>query len=167
MGSPVEIERKFHLPCWPEYLPSCGENYRENPIAQGYLTTGEVTVRLRRYGNAFFLTVKSGKGLVREETEVALTEEQFASLWPLTEGHRLEKIRSVVPWRGWNLEIDRYLGRLAPLQVVEVEFPNEAAARDFVPPEFFGVELTGHPEFLNSSLVHSSRPPDMPKSELA
>ncbi len=40
-------------------------------------------------------------------------------------------------------ELDRYEGRLAGLAVVEVEFPDREAAERFVPPAWFGDELTG------------------------
>lgn len=161
--SALEIERKFHLKRWPEWLPKNAGV----PIWQGYLADSPCTVRLRRYGAEFFLTVKSGSGLVRKETEVPITQEQFEELWPLTEGRRLEKLRTVVPLGPHRMEVDRFLGRLEPLIVVEVEFPDPQSARAFVPPEFFGEELTGRTEFLNSQLAVASGPPPLPKTELA
>lgn len=162
-GTQLEIERKFHLRRWPESLPKDSGTL----IAQGYLADSPCTVRLRRYGSDHFLTVKSGSGLVRNETEIPLTPHQFNQLWPLTESRRLEKMRYLLPFGPYTIEIDRFLGRLAPLIVAEVEFPSSEAAHAFQPPDFFGQELTGRSEFLNSQLAVAPAPPPLPQTELA
>jgi len=151
-----EIERKFlvrRLPPGFELLPAIR-------VRQGYLTPdGAREVRLREAGNDFFLTVKDGTGLSREEVEIPITHEQFATLWPLTEGRRVEKTRTVQPHDGLRIEIDRYTGALAPLCVAEVEFASVAESEAFVPPDFFGEEVTGRPEYRNARLAALGLPP--------
>ena len=49
-------------------------------------------------------------------------------------------------------ELDIFKGRLEGLVMVEVEFGSEAEAEAFVPPAWFGVEVTADPRYRNSYL---------------
>ena len=90
----IEIERKFLVTSLPADM---GGGTR---ILQGYLAYEEhLEVRIRQYGDTFFLTVKEGPGLMRRETEIEISPDQFHALWPSTEGRRLEKVRSLVVLR--------------------------------------------------------------------
>jgi CYTH domain-containing protein len=145
-----EIERKF-LVAGP--LP---EGLVAEPIRQGYITAASdsAEVRLRQKGEACFLTVKSEGGLVRDEYEIAIGAAEFETLWPLTEGRRVEKTRSRGRLAGGlEFELDIFEGHLAPLMLVEVEFPSEAAARAFVPPDWFGEDVTGDRRYRNRTLA--------------
>jgi len=152
-----EIERKFlmdgPIPAGPgpELLPA-------RPIRQGYLTTAadSVEIRLRQEGKTHSLTLKSDGGLIREEREIAIGAAQFEALWPATEGRRVEKNRrrGTLPG-GQAFELDIFSGHLAPLMLLEVEFASEAAARAFVPPDWFGQEVTEDRRFKNKALAHS------------
>ncbi len=80
--------------------------------------------------------------------------QDFDALWALTEGKRLRKTRYDIPWHGGRtVELDVYAGRLEGLWVAEVEFDDEASARAFEPPEFFGREITGDPAYRNEKLA--------------
>ncbi len=152
-----EIERKFLLGELPSWLAGrSGE-----PICQGYLTNGEGTeVRLRRAGERTLLTVKTGAGEVREELEVELDASLFDSLWPLTEGRRLEKTRLLAPLSdGLEAEVDVYDNELAGLIVAEVEFDSVGRCREFTPPPWMGVEVSGDPRYANRSLASAGAPP--------
>lgn len=147
-----EIERKFLVkgPV-PEGMPF-------EPIRQGYVTAASdsAEVRLRQKGGACFLTVKSEGGLVRDEYEITIGTAEFETLWPLTEGRRVEKTRHRGQLAvGLDFELDIFEGRLAPLMLVEVEFPSEEAARAFVPPAWFGDEVTEDKRYRNRSLALS------------
>ena len=48
---------------------------------------------------------------------------------------------------------------LAGLVVAEVEFDDEQAAREFMPPAWFGREVTGEPGWANRSLGVDGLPP--------
>jgi len=111
-------------------------------------------VRLRRDGDALRLTVKLGHGMSRDETEIDLEPEQFESLWPLTEGRRVSKIRFLVPLDGGlTAEVDVYSGEHQGFRVVEVEFGSEDVARAFEPPAWFGRDVTGQREYSNQKMA--------------
>jgi CYTH domain-containing protein len=150
---PAEIERKFIA----EDAPArAGAPVR---MRQGYLAIGpESEVRVRDAAGLATLTVKSGSGLVRTETEIDLTPQQFEALWPATEGRRIEKRRSAVALDSLTAEYDVYEGDLAGLAVVEVEFASLEAAQGFVAPEWFGREVTGDAAYKNASLATRGKP---------
>jgi len=151
-----EIERKFLVPDIPRPDPA-GAGGR---LRQGYLAVdGPVEVRLRLDDGGARLTVKAGAGLHRSEVEVPLGEADAAQLWPLTEGRRVEKVRHLVALdAGQVAEVDVYEGDLDGLCTVEVEFPTTDAADAFVPPTWFGAELTGRPGWSNAALASHGRP---------
>jgi CYTH domain-containing protein len=150
-----EIERKFLV----ERLP-CGLAIEsEHAIAQGYLALGDDEVRLRRKDERHLITVKRGRGLVRDEVEVPLAAESFDELWALTEGRRLEKTRLTMHLGGHLTEIDVYEGPLTGLTTVEIEFEDVGSAEGFSPPEWFGRELTGDEEYSNQKLALAGLPP--------
>lgn len=146
-NTPREIERKFLLKRLPENLTS----YPHEEIAQGYLAVerGGVQVRLRKKGNIRSLTFKRGNKAAREEREIRLSVEQFDALWPATAGRRLTKIRYDVPCGERTVEVDVYTGRHDGVVVAEVEFPDEASCREFVPPEWIGEDVTGKSRYSN------------------
>jgi CYTH domain-containing protein len=147
---PREIERKFLLKQLPESLTS----YPHEGIEQGYLALEEgIQVRLRKKGSVHSLTYKRGNKSTREEREVRLTAEQFDALWPATANRRLSKIRYDVPHENLVVEIDVYTGRHDGMVVAEVEFPDEQSRRDFVPPDWFGEEVTGNSRYSNVVLA--------------
>ena len=49
-------------------------------------------------------------------------------------------------------ELDIFEGSLAPLMLVEVEFPTEEAANTFTAPEWFGEDVTFSGKYHNSYL---------------
>jgi CYTH domain-containing protein/8-oxo-dGTP pyrophosphatase MutT (NUDIX family) len=110
-------------------------------------------VRIRQYGEKHLLTVKEGRGLKRREIEVEISPQQFQSLWPFTEGRRLEKVRSRVAHGEYQVEVDSYCGDLEPLLIAEVEFPSVEASELFEKPEYFGMEVTDDYAYSNSSLA--------------
>ena len=151
--SPVEIERKFLVDELPDLSAAASK-----PIEQGYLATGDAEVRLRRRGEDRLLTVKAGSGLSRKEAEIGLGEDQFETLWPLTEGRRLRKRRHLLSEGDLEIELDVYEGGLEGLVVAEVEFESEPAAEGFSPPSWLGAEVTGEDAYLNWSLATRGLP---------
>src|SRR5690242_17835700 len=148
----MEIERKFLI----ERLPGDAERAPARRIDQGYLALDEgAEVRLRRYGEELWLTIKGTGGLARVEEELALAPEQFESLWPLTEGRRIEKTRHVLPD---GVEVDVYGAELAGLVVAEIEFASEDESAAFEPPDWFGPEVTEDESYKNRALAVDGRP---------
>ena len=145
-----EIEKKFRLKAMPANLVSSGTH-----IAQGYVFTEGGELRVRKKEDHFFITVKGEGMLSREEWETAIPAWVFETIWPKTEGRRVEKIRYSIPDNGLTLEFDEYCGKLQGLVTLEVEFPNIEAASRFFPPEWVAVaaDVTTDPAYKNKSLA--------------
>ena len=144
----IEIERKFLVKSLPAKMKGGIQ------ILQGYLAHDEhMEVRIRQYGHKYFLTVKEGFGLMRRETEIEISPEQFQTLWPSTEGRRLEKVRSMVKHGVFQVEVDQYLGDLEPLLIAEVEFSSAEESERFEKPEYLGLDVTEVEAYKNISLA--------------
>lgn len=153
-----EIERKFLV----RKLPHPLANFPHRQIEQGYLaiSSGGTQVRLRRSADSHTLTYKRGAGTAREEREIDLTHEQFEQLWPGTDGKRLIKTRCEIPLGALTVEIDIYSGRHTGIIVAEVEFDDEATARDFQPPPWLGDDVSHDPRYSNQLLACDGKLPD-------
>lgn len=144
----MEIERKFLVKEAPKNLAE----YECKQIEQGYLCT-EPVVRIRRSNDKYILTYK-GKGLLsREEYNLPLTKEAYETLRGKIEGRLIQKKRYNIPYEEYLIELDIFEGELAPLQLVEVEFDSEEQAKAFVPPDWFGRDVTYTGEYQNSRLA--------------
>jgi adenylate cyclase len=149
-----EIERKFLVSAIPD---NRGLGTR---ILQGYLplASEDTEVRIRRKGDETVLTVKQGHGLDRGEREVAISAEVFATLWPLTEGRRIEKTRYELPHADVTIELDEFGGDLEGLLLAEVEFDSPQASELFEEAEWLGRDVTDDPNYANRILAERGRP---------
>lgn len=158
---PIERERKFLPdPDDPEVtaLLSRTDRIDDRRIVQGYVIAagdhGEL--RLRQVENGAdrtrLLTVKTGRPPAREEVEVQITEAQWTALWPATAGRRIRKTRYLVPALGHTLEIDRFEEPEKGLVLIEIEFSDDRSAVSFVPPPWFGREVTDDPAYQNQNI---------------
>jgi CYTH domain-containing protein len=155
----MEIERKFLVTSRPPHL----ERYPCSQIEQAYLAIDPAgtEVRIRRRAGATSLTVKGGRGRSRAEEEIEIDSGRFARLWELAHGRCLEKTRYELPGDGvLTIELDVYEGRLAGLVTAEVEFPSEEDADRFVPPPWFGKEVTDDDAYKNQRLAVDGLPED-------
>ena len=59
-------------------------------------------------------------------------------------------------YEGLVAEVDVFHGRHDGLVLVEVEFPNTQTANNFVPPEWFGEDVSEDPCYRNSFLASMS-----------
>ena len=116
----MEIERKFLIHTLPQNL----DTYPRKEIEQGYINRNPV-VRIRRSNNNYILTCK-GEGLMaREEFELPLSKEAFEHMKPKTDGIFIKKTRYLIPYaEKYTIELDVFHGKLAPLQLAEVEFSS-------------------------------------------
>jgi len=146
-----EIERVFKV----RQLPKNLEQYPSENIVQGYLAI-DVTgseVRLRKIGDRYFETCKGAGRLQRRELEIELSPDQFNTLWPGTEGRRIEKIRYQINEGGQKIELNVFQGNLEGLVLAEVEFPSREKSEEFEPPDWFGDEVTEDIRFKNQNLA--------------
>lgn len=150
----MEIERKFLINRLPEQLSDC----RFHLIEQAYLCTAPV-VRIRRQDDDYILTYKGSGMMAREEYNLPLTAESYAHLLKKADGIVITKKRYVIPLAGTDLraELDVFSGVHEGLVIVEVEFPDEATANSFTPPDWFGEEVTYSTKYHNSTLSQMTK----------
>lgn len=151
---PVEIERKFLVGELPE-LPRFA---RPQQLHQIYIARADgMEVRIRKAGRRHWLTIKTGSGLARQEHEILLSHRQYQTLRHSDSSPSITKVRYRLPLNNTTAELDIYGGTLTGLKVVEVEFPDTTEANLFVPPLWFGPEVTTAEEFSNANLASLDR----------
>lgn len=134
----LEIEKRFLV----RSLPPDVNDRTWQCLRQGYLAIdANSEVRVRDEDGRYSLTVKKGSGVAREEVDLPLEFAHFSRLWPLTTGRQLEKRRLCLPLGAARLYLDEYLTP-ASFLLAEVEFTSESDAAAFVPPAWFGPEVT-------------------------
>lgn len=146
----MEIERKYLI-----HTPMTGyEAFPFHAIEQGYLCTDPV-VRVRREDDTYYLTYKSKGLLSREEYNLPLTKEAYGHLIAKADGNVITKKRFLIPIEGSDLtiELDVFGGKFEGLILAEVEFETVEEAKAFVPPEWFGRDVTFSGEYQNSRLA--------------
>ncbi len=149
----MEIERKYLIKSLPDLT-----DYPYKKLTQAYISTKPV-IRLRQMGNNFFLTVKSNGHLVREEFEMPISHEEYMILFKKVEGNPIEKTRYYIPLNdNLTAELDIYHGFLEGLLTVEVEFNSEELANNFIPPTWFGKDITFDARYKNNQLALNGTP---------
>lgn len=144
----MEIERKYLITRLPEPLDS----YPCRIIEQGYLNTAPV-IRIRKDNDRYELTYKSKGMMVREEYNLPLTREAYLHLRSKIDGRLIQKKRYMIPLdNGLTVELDLFEGELKGLILAEVEFPDVETAETFLPPDWFGEDVTFSGQYHNSYL---------------
>ena len=143
----MEIERKFLVDRLPEHL----EQYDTQQLEQAYLCTDPVG-RVRRQGDEYILTYKGKGHMVREEYNLPLNEQAYEHLLEKADGNVIRKRRTRIPWQSSMIELDIFEAPFEGLMLAEVEFETELEAVAFIPPEWFGRDVTFEKEYHNSTL---------------
>lgn len=145
----MEIERKYLI----SKPPADYETYPFHLIEQAYLSTDPV-VRIRKEDETYYLTYKSKGHMEREEYNLPLNAGSYDHLLKKADGHILTKKRYLIPMEGTDLtiELDIFEGRFKGLMLAEVEFKERKEAEDFIPPAWFGRDVTFTGEYQNSKL---------------
>ncbi len=144
----MEIERKFLIKKLPDNLTS----YKARKIEQAYLCTDPV-VRVRRDNDDYYLTYKSKGMIVREEYNLPLTKEAYGHLLAKADGNIITKTRYEIPEKdNLTIELDVFEGKFDGLLLAEVEFASEEEALGYVPPEWFGEDVSNSTKYHNSTL---------------
>ena len=152
----MEIEKKYQIKEMP-----CLDGAMTKEMEQGYLCTDPV-VRIRRSNDKYILTCKYFDGMIGErradvrmcqEYEINLPEESYKHLRQKVDGGLISKTRYIIPLADGHIaELDVFHGPLEGLRFVEVEFQDEEDADLFVPPEWFGQNVSGDKRYSNSFL---------------
>lgn len=157
-----EIEKKFLVTRSLESIvgKEVLEKLNCSEIEQFYIEiTEEKEIRFRKRVTGkeklFYKTIKSGGGLVREEIETEVTEDEYNRNLENRVGNKIIKERYLYN----NLEIDVYNGK-SNFFVVEIEFGYEEEANKFVlPKEFFPfLEITCDKSWKNKNIARKGIP---------
>ena len=149
----MEIERKFLV----SRLPDALEKRQCVRMEQAYISVDPL-IRIRRVGERYVLTCKGRGLLAREEFELDMTADAYGRLSAKADGLRIVKDRYKIPLGKYVAELDVFQAPLAPLVLVEVEFPTDADAKNFTPPDWFGREVTYDPAYANAALSQNGLP---------
>lgn len=154
MEAIMEIERKYLI----DEIPFDLKDYSCKVIEQGYLNTDPV-VRVRRSNDKYILTYKGSGLMVREECNLPLNEEAYRHLVQKADGIIISKKRYLIPLTDrLTIELDIFEGDLAPLKLAEVEFETKEEAESFLPPKWFGKDVTFSSDYHNSTLSRVGLP---------
>ena len=146
----MEIERKFLIS--QDRLPKNLKEYECRHIQQGYLCTDPV-VRIRQDNDEYYLTYKSKGLMAREEYNLPLTAQSYAHLKEKADGIVICKDRYVIPQEnGLKIELDIFGAPYEGLMLAEVEFPSVEDAEAYLPPDWFGEDVTHSTRYHNSTL---------------
>lgn len=133
-------------------LPDNLTSYKARKIEQAYLCTDPV-VRVRRDNDDYYLTYKSKGMIVREEYNLPLTKEAYRHLLAKADGNIITKTRYEIPEKdNLTIELDVFEGKFDGLLLAEVEFASEEEALGYIPPEWFGEDVSNSTKYHNSTL---------------
>jgi len=96
---------------------------------------------------------------MRGEEEVEISKMIFQAIWSLTESARISKTRYRIRFSGRTIELDVYHGPHRGLITAEVEFDSPREGNRFVPPRWFGREITGNNRYANQTLARRVNSP--------
>ncbi len=115
MAGGWEIERRYLVRVTEDLWSRLESGHH---LRQGYVATGGSSIRIREgEPRGSVLTIKSGGGVRRREVEAVVPTNVADALFELAGDHVLEKVRfRMGPW-----ELDRFLGPLEDLRLLEIE----------------------------------------------
>lgn len=136
-------------------LPFDFHDYSKARITQGYLgDPNRIRVRDEFQGSKhiYTQTKKSGSGVSRSEDERRITKSEFDLFWERVDCY-LEKDRYFIPWDGFEVQLNIFRLALEGYSQIEVEFKTSQSALLFIPPTWFGKEVTNDKCHDNYSLA--------------
>lgn len=144
----IEIERKFLV------RPGLLDLRGGEEIKQWYVMRDEGrSLRVRKSDNGYTLTVKVGKGIVRQEIERELSEAEAFGLIDSALEAPIEKTRHKknVGKHVWALDV--FGGANEGLVLAEIELMDRN--ENFERPAWIGVEVSGDACFQNANLARN------------
>ena len=144
-----EIERKYLVKDKTILEGKQGILYRQAYIE----TANNNVVRLRTVDKKAYITLKGqNEGLVRLEYEYEIPlEDANEIIENLCQKPPIEKMRYIIPYKGFEWVIDQFMGQNHGLIMAEIELPNKDT--EFSKPPFIGAEVTNDTRYYNSNLV--------------
>lgn len=159
----LEIERKWLVNF--SKLPKNLDSYSSQRLIAGYYRgEKDEKVRIRQEGDKYFTVTKGERmeeGMVKDIGlgDIEITKEEFDRLWPTTDGKRLYKTRYFIPVGDFTAELDVYDDfKKFDFYTIEVEFTSVDEGKKFIPPEWFGREVTSEKGYSSRSLASKGLP---------
>ena len=143
----MEIERKFLV----KELPNL-EGVKYSKIKQGYFSV-KPEKRVRQLDDKYYITEKGEGDLIREEKEWEIDKKEADMYFAMSKTYIIEKTRYYIPFGERTIELDIYHGKHRGLIVAEVEFESVKEANGFVPPIWFGEDITKDKSYKNMVLA--------------
>ena len=143
----MEIERKFLVKELPDLSGA-----KSSEIMQGYVSISP-EVRVRKLDDKYYRTEKGEGTVVREEREWEISSKEGEALFASVQTNVIVKTRYYIPCGKYTAELDIYKGKFSGLCVVEIEFPTLDEATAFVPPVWFGEDVSEKKEYRNKNLA--------------
>ncbi len=153
-----EIERKFLLKSndWQKHVVT---SYKH--IYQGYIPTlNNTAVRIRIINDVEAeLTLKGlpdKSGKIRSEYNIDISLEDAKDIMEEFATHFVIKTRCIAKYKGFNWEIDMFIGNLVGLVLAEIEM--EDIDTEIPLPSWVGEEVTNDKRYSNYSLSKNGFP---------
>jgi CYTH domain-containing protein len=154
----VNIERKFLVNT--ADLP--WDNIRSgtsSSLIQSYVSFDpEVRIRDDTGRSYTFLVRTPIDDVSRRDVQFEITKEQYDELFKKKSGLVIQKTRYRFTYDGINIRIDIFEEDLAGLAFAEISFESVEEANDFIPPAWFGEDVTTDSRYRNAMLSQNGRP---------
>lgn len=152
----IEIERVFLVKQLPRDIDQCklvamdtGDFY--DPNTMGDVRVDHLTVRQK--DGCYEIRKKEGDSEYKKvEHTISITREEFDLLISVAPQRHQKNMYLYPIGDGLVCELDVYLGKLSGYARVEVEFENEETMESFIPPEWFGIEITEFNHSIHKNL---------------
>lgn len=156
-----EIEKKWLIDR--KKIPYDLSKAEISKIEQTYICfSPEMRVRKINDGKQYTFTIKtnmSEDGMVRDETEIEITEEEYNNLIQKKEGNTINKTRyQFLDNNNQFLAIDIFSGDLEGLAYLEIEFKNKEEANKYNDPDWTIKDVTNDLNYKNGYLARYGIP---------
>ena len=160
MADSVEIEKKWLIN--KEQIPYNLSNSEVIKIEQTYICfSPEIRVRKINDGEEYTFAVKTNMtsdGMIRDEMENSITQEEYNNLIKKQEGNTIYKTRYQFLDGDYLLAVDIFSGELDGLAYLEIEFENQEEANNFQTPNWVLKDVTGDINYKNGHLARYGIP---------
>lgn len=156
----LEIEKKWLID--KNKIPLELSNAKIFEIEQTYISfSPEIRVRKINDGEEYSFAVKTNMtadGLIRNEMEENITQEEYNLLINKKEGNTIYKTRYQFLYENNIYAIDIFEGELEGLAYLEIEFASKEEADEFVAPDWVIKEVTNDIRYKNGFLARCGIP---------
>lgn len=160
MADTVEIEKKWIID--KDNIPYDLSDTEITKIEQTYICfSPEIRVRKINSGEEYTFAVKTNMtldGMIRDEIEDSITQEEYNNLIKKQEGNTIYKTRYQFLDGDYLLAIDIFSGELDGLAYLEIEFENQEEANAFTTPDWVIKDVTSDLNYKNGYLARYGIP---------